>query len=365
MTKKVANHKISAKKSGFFYHMGKWVDINGDGRLDYLTARTNTKKGELVWFEHPEGGLQQVPWNEHVLTAGPDVMFELIEHPNYPNSHIVFASEFFGKELTIYEIEKKTGTVLQSRVIDNAIDQAYSVKYVDIDGDGKKELLVNNHEKDNKKAGVFLYYVPEDLFEGAFTKHIIASGFKNAFSVTGMNMCPGFPYEVYPDITKKNGQAHILIAGDGDHSAHLLRPSEDPEKLYEREVIRDFGGTIGAITVSDVSQANGQWLQFFVANYDKNYIEVFEFYDRDAAGEVDIDDYNDEPIDVDDDFEDWEDLLPGDDEGINWADYYEPEYADYSEPDYADYSEPEYADYSEPDYANYYEPARVEKFLKE
>lgn len=77
--------------------MGKWVDINGDGRLDYLTARTDTKHGELVWLEHPEEGLNKLPWDEHVLTSGPDVMFDLIEHPNYPDSYIVFASEFFGK----------------------------------------------------------------------------------------------------------------------------------------------------------------------------------------------------------------------------------------------------------------------------
>lgn len=88
-------------------------------------------------------------------------------------------------------------------------------------------------------------------------------------------MCPGFPYPVYPDSSKKTGQAHILIAGDGDHSAHLLRPTPDPEVLYQREVIRDFGGTVGAITFSDVSQNNGNWIQFYVANYDKNYVEVF------------------------------------------------------------------------------------------
>ena len=28
------------------------------------------------------------------------------------------------------------------------------------------ELLVNNHEQDNSKAGVFSYSVPSDLFNG-------------------------------------------------------------------------------------------------------------------------------------------------------------------------------------------------------
>ena len=64
VSKQTGVHQLTAKKSGFFYHMGRWVDLNGDGRLDYLTARSNAKAGagELLWLEHPEGGLQQVPW---------------------------------------------------------------------------------------------------------------------------------------------------------------------------------------------------------------------------------------------------------------------------------------------------------------
>ena len=35
------NHQISTLKSGFFYHAGEWIDIDGDGRKDFLTARSN------------------------------------------------------------------------------------------------------------------------------------------------------------------------------------------------------------------------------------------------------------------------------------------------------------------------------------
>ena len=73
------------------------------------------------------------------------------------------------------------------------------MRYVDIDQDGKEELLVNNHETDNSKAAVFLYDVPEDLYEGQFVKNVIASGFKVVKNLANTNMCPGFPYAVYPD----------------------------------------------------------------------------------------------------------------------------------------------------------------------
>jgi len=55
--------------------MGEWVDMNNDGRLDFVTARSNAKAGggELVWFEHPAEGLTDATWTEHVVTSGPDV----------------------------------------------------------------------------------------------------------------------------------------------------------------------------------------------------------------------------------------------------------------------------------------------------
>ena len=82
-----------------------------------------------------------------------------------------------------------------------------------MNGDGRFELMVNNHETDNSKAGLFLYDVPADLFQGTFSKRVIANGFKNAFALLIPNMSPGFPYVIKPTPTSAN---HVLIAGDGD-----------------------------------------------------------------------------------------------------------------------------------------------------
>jgi hypothetical protein len=78
ITKTKKTVKLTADKKGYFYHMGCWIDLNGDGRKDFITARSNAKAGggELLWLEHPEGGLDQVPWTEHVITSGPDVGIE-------------------------------------------------------------------------------------------------------------------------------------------------------------------------------------------------------------------------------------------------------------------------------------------------
>jgi hypothetical protein len=88
------------------------------------------------------------------------VWIDLANVQGYDNYFIVFGAEFFNHKLTVYQIGKGDGKLLLSRVIDDSIDQVYSVKYLDIDNDGKYELLVNNHEKDNSKAAIFLYDVP-------------------------------------------------------------------------------------------------------------------------------------------------------------------------------------------------------------
>jgi hypothetical protein len=76
-------------------------------------------------------------------------------------------------------------------------------------------------------------------------------------------------------------KTHIIIAGDGDYSAHLLRPNAD--KTFTRELIKNLGGTVGSIAYGD-SNKNG-WLEFYVPNYDQSYIEVYEFYDSDSKSE--------------------------------------------------------------------------------
>merc|ERR1712113_142635 len=93
--------KISPDLDGYFYHMGTWIDLNGDGRKDFLTARSNAKagEGELVWFEHPEEGLAATPWTEHIVTTGPDVGIEIDTFSQYKDEIVVFASQFFDKKL--------------------------------------------------------------------------------------------------------------------------------------------------------------------------------------------------------------------------------------------------------------------------
>jgi len=140
ITSVVRKVQISPSKRGFFYHMGEWVDMNGDGRLDYITARSDAKAGdgELVWFEHPEGGLDVSPWEEHVVCKGPDVAFALTTDEQFPDEVVIFAAEFFNKSLGMYRVSTIDGTFVDYRTIDNQELAEYSVTIVDLNQNGTK-----------------------------------------------------------------------------------------------------------------------------------------------------------------------------------------------------------------------------------
>lgn len=50
--------KLTVDKPDWFYHVGKFIDVNGDGQLDIVTARGLSHiygggAGELIWLEAP------------------------------------------------------------------------------------------------------------------------------------------------------------------------------------------------------------------------------------------------------------------------------------------------------------------------
>jgi hypothetical protein len=135
--------------------------------------------------------------------------------------------------------------------------------------------MVNNHEKDNKTNGIWAYSFPSDWMTGSYTKTTIATGFKNKFSLTVPNMAPGFPYPFYPQTKDTNRSvAHIVVAGDGDHTAHLLTP-QDNKFTYEDDTIKEENGTVGALTWDDLDLDG--WNELWVPDYDSSRVEVFKF----------------------------------------------------------------------------------------
>ena len=229
MTKTLGTYKITPDKKDYGYYQGQWADLNGDGLLDYITVRFNNREGgsELVWFERPSGsfGLDGKEWTEHVLTEGPYAGLEVDVLDAYPDEVIVWASDTNSNNLGLYRVSTKDGSLVDSRIIDGAThEHSYTVSMVDLNGDGKKELLFCNHGYDADNTGVFALTVPEDIMSGTFEKFTLADDF------VPTRQTPGFSYAVRPD-GQTSGRAHILVAGDDDGAAYLLTPTGDASKF--------------------------------------------------------------------------------------------------------------------------------------
>jgi len=274
-----ACYTITSNTVGYFYHMGEWIDMNGDGRKDFVTAKSNAKAGggRLVWYEHPPNGLEGTPWNEHVIVVGPDIGIT-IDQTSYQDAILVFATQFFDQSVNMYLVSKSGKGVIQQRVIDNTtILHAYVPTIVNLNNkEGEMQLMVNNHEKDANTNGVFAYTRPKNMWVDDWPKRTLASRFENAFSIFVPGMSPGFPYVMYPKVSDKGKKPpHIVIAGDGDYTAHIL--TRNGTLSYEMDTIKNEGGTVGALEWSDLD--GDDWRELWVPNYDKSYIEVFKFSD--------------------------------------------------------------------------------------
>jgi len=253
--------------------------MNGDGRIDYLASRSNGKagEGELIWLEHPENGIDEdKPWKLHYLANGPSSWIRTNVLENYPNEIIVWAAEFWNERIALYRVSTVDGTFIDSRIIDDDhFGSAYSVKMVDLNGDGKKQLLAHNWQRKKKDTRIYAYTVPDDIMTGEFEKFTLAKDFEPVWNLWGSNRSPSFPYPIYPDGYEPNKRAHILVAGSGDYKASLLIPTgDDPSKFeYEKKEIVDAKGVVGAIATADLDDDG--WLEMYMANYNKGYVEAF------------------------------------------------------------------------------------------
>jgi len=249
---------ITETAPSIFYHEVEWIDFDGDGLLDILTARCKLSglfkisfEGEMVWLKNP--GLDKMDkqvWQETSITKGPDVIFK---SSPYKGGYAIFCTEFFnmaGPRLTVH-FTNSAGVLQSTRVIDDTLGKPFAVHLEDVDGDGTKELLVTNHQgpDDEILPAVFAYEVDwNNLESGAYPRHTLTYGpSENKVTNTGVG-APGFARTFYPR-TGMTGPKWIYAAGDGAFDVWILKPTGRRFE-YETTLI-DINGTTGEILAHD------------------------------------------------------------------------------------------------------------------
>jgi hypothetical protein len=256
-----------------FYHQVHWIDVDGDGLLDMITAGANkpmfgATKSALYWLKQPTSNPMGQPWKQTtIMENGPDVFFS-IEDVDGDGKLDLLAPQFFTSKIVLYRdlnwLNPTAG--FKAQIIDDTIGSVFSGYTADLNGDGKKEIIATNHIGDKNGGGVFVYELP------SFKKHTIASGIVNILPGPG-EAAPGGTVVVKPN--KKACLPSIVVSGDGAGKAYLLTP-KDTAFNYEVSVFLDAGNkTIGFLSAGDVD-GDGK-AEIFVPEYESGLIHVFRF----------------------------------------------------------------------------------------
>lgn len=262
---------ISEKKRGYFYHKVSWFDINRDGRLDLVSARAKkpiigATDGELVWFEQPLD--TEASWTEHLIVKGPDVNF-LIEDLDGDGNIEILATEFFEKKLSLI---LQVGETWEKHIIDDSLGSAFDLELVDINGDEKKDLLVTNHEGD-EKAAVFGFEIPDNIRD-SWLRHTLIDGIVTEnFGIKQAS--PGSAFAIpMPNEDKQGLKPGIVFGGDGSTKVHYLKPlsSDTNDWTYSEQVLVDTDSTIGTVAAGDVD-GDGRF-EIFAPAYDSNRLYI-------------------------------------------------------------------------------------------
>lgn len=136
-------------------------DLNGDGRVDIVSAAKVGKDGEwFAWWEQPKGG--KGPWKKHLLATGEDgATNPLVADVNGDGKMDVVAARGHGVGLLWF-----AGPAFEKREIDRELAGPHSLALGDIDGDGDVDAVTC--AKDSYVVAWF-----ENDGKGNFTKHHI------------------------------------------------------------------------------------------------------------------------------------------------------------------------------------------------
>lgn len=304
-----ASFVLSAPKvlpgDGWFYHRAFFYDVDKDGRDDVIAARAvkpliGAATGELVWFKQPSVddplAASALPWADAPLATGawaPDVLFaQPISLRGDADEQLLFTSFFTGGGLGLLQCAgcSKSGANawatadLERIVLDASIGPAFDVAVVDINGDGRLDVLVTNHADNATTVNGTVFQSVVAVYEAplaptpltdaaAWKKHVVLNGM--AVREPGPNQAaPGAARAFAPPAGTASSRPWISVSGDGDQRAYVLVPNTaDPSDwTYTINEVHDCKGTVGRQVSVVVDSAS----YLVIPCYDSGRIEVYE-----------------------------------------------------------------------------------------
>ena len=288
----------------WFYHLVKWYDMDGDGLKDAVTVRSGFRvrgtfcippEGEVVWFKNPGAAIDPgVEWEEFVIAGYPssqwsaDISLDMYDLTGDGVPEIV-ANRFFGgtvpgEFIEIYgarvgetwaDVDPVSNPARTAVISDNQ-GRPFGVKFVDLNRDGRMEVLATNHQSDNCfrrtqdaiPARVYALQQPAsgDVFNDPWITHILKDNIRPnpTYPALPLNattgdpdpagpgrLAPGIAQEFWPTPWDENFfRPWILVGGDEASKVWLLKPNTQNQNdwSYGSAVIFDINDYYGPNT---------------------------------------------------------------------------------------------------------------------
>lgn len=293
-----------------FYHRALFLDMDGDGDLDIVTARSGFRVvpsvyppfSELVYFRNPGAALAPgVEWQEVVLFGGPaagflgpDIHLEAHDFEGDGVPEIVATHFFSGQASIPGQPPPQNGKIVlygapaggtwanvnaaffqlpRVKTLSNDQGFPFDIQIVDLDLDGRHDILATNHQPDGclpftssaVPGRVYALEQPAsgDLFGDAWTLHILKDDIRPNPSVAPVSppgrLAPGRAQAFWPHRALEGAQKpHIVVGGDEAGKVWILtasHPTRPGDWEYESAVVFDINEHYGPNTTQTPMQS--------------------------------------------------------------------------------------------------------------
>lgn len=200
------------------------ADVDGDGKIDILTPHG--------WFKNIDADKDKLEWHgdwDLGETGFPIIGYDV---NGDGKTDIIYGR---GHSYGLYWMENNGGGHWTKHTIDESFSQVHVLKLVDIDGDGKPELLAgkryrgHNGNDPGSYDPLVIYYYKIDQTTGVFTRYPISVGGTQAAGT-----------QFITEDFDGDGDLDIATAGKtGVHVAENLKVDNVPKTTREQELLLD------------------------------------------------------------------------------------------------------------------------------